>query len=225
MRSPAASVLRPISISVAVAVTTTLMVFVFSYTFFPIAGIEVRGARMYPESEAWKAVPDRTSLLTLNTAALERKIEANPWIKGVEVSKNWQSDIVMLEVKERRPVLNGVLDGRRIILSADGKELPGLGGASLERVELQKDQVKDILKVGRVLQSNDLTLESIDGVGPGGVEATIEGRRVIFSGEIGSGRAEALKEIMDRHPGAPFFDLRSPERVVVGGRPDAEPVG
>jgi hypothetical protein len=39
----------------------------------PVTGLEVTGARMFPESEAWQALPQRASLLTLNTDAYGEK--------------------------------------------------------------------------------------------------------------------------------------------------------
>ncbi len=81
----------------------------------------------------------------------------------------------------------------------------------------------------RVLESNGVRLDSIDEAGPGGIEATVEGRRVVFSGDVSEGQARALKGIMSENPGAPIFDLRSPQRVVVGGPSnggaDSGPVG
>jgi hypothetical protein len=68
----------------------------------------------------------------------------------------------------------------------------------------------------RTLHRSGLTLESIDGAGAAGIEATVEGREVIFSGNVGERRAIALKHIMPEHPDARVFDLRSPKRVVVG---------
>jgi hypothetical protein len=177
---------------------------------------------MFPESEAWNAIPDRASLLTLNTASLERKVESNPWVKGAVVTKDWDSGIVMIQVEERRAVLDAEVDGRRVILAADGTRLPGLGGANLGRVELDEDQLGEILEFARVLEDNRVTLDSVDDVGRWGVEATVEGRHVVFSGSIGDERARALEEIMGEHPEAQIFDLRSPRRVVVGGT-DGEP--
>jgi POTRA domain, FtsQ-type len=171
---------------------------------------------MFPESEAWNAVPDRASLLTLNTATVERRVESNPWVKGAEVTKNWESGIVTVQVEERRAVLDAEVNGRRVILAADGEELPGLGGADLGRVELDEDQLGEVLKFARILESNGVRLDSIDEAGPGGIEATVEGRRVVFSGDVGAGQARALEGIMSEHPEAPIFDLRSPQRVVVG---------
>jgi cell division septal protein FtsQ len=96
---------------------------------------------MYPESEVVNAIPDNASLLTLNKKSLKEKVESHPWVEGAEVNENWNSGIVTVQVKERRPMLNAEVDGREIILSADGEELPGLGGAGLARLELDRDQV------------------------------------------------------------------------------------
>ena len=209
--------LRSISISAAVAVLTTVTILLVAYLVAPVAGLRVEGARMFPETEAWNAVPEHASLLTLNAEMLERKVESNPWVEGAEVSKNWESGIVTVQVEERRVVLDGEVNGRRVILAADGTELPGLGGADLRKVELDEDQLGEIVEFGRVLKSNGVTLDSVDEVGPGGIEATVEGRRVIFSGSVGDGQVRALKDVMRWHPEAPIFDLRSAERVVVGG--------
>jgi hypothetical protein len=206
-----------------VAVATTLTVVLVAYLSFPVTGIRVEGASMYPESEAWNAIPDHASLLTLNEEVLKRKVQSNPWVQGVKVNENWKSGIVTVQVEERRPVLDAEVDGRRFVISSDGKELPGLGGASLERVELDRDQVREILEFARTLHESGLSLDSVDEVGAGGIGATVEGRRVIFSRAVGERRAMALKHIMPEHPDARVFDLRSPERVVVGSPPREEP--
>jgi hypothetical protein len=200
-----------------VAVLTTVAILLVAYLVAPVAGLRVEGARMFPETEAWKAVPEHASLLTLNAEMLERGVESNPWVEGAEVSKNWESGIVTVQVEERRAVLDGEVNGRRVILTADGRELPGLGGADLRKVELDEDQLGEIVEFGRVLKGNGVTLDSVDEVGPGGIEVTVKGRRVIFSGSVGDGQVRALQDVMRWHPEAPIFDLRSAERVVVGG--------
>ena len=195
---------------------------VVAYLSYPVTGIQVEGALMYPESEAWKAVPEHASLLTLDEDSLKQKIKSHPWIKGARVSENWESGIVTVEVEEYRPVLDAEVEGRRMIVAADGEELPGLGGAGLGRVELDRDQVGEILEFARLLSASGVRLDSVEGAGPGGIEATVEGRRVVFSGNVGEGQAEALTDIMRRHPEAGSFDLRSPDRVVVGGTSGGE---
>jgi hypothetical protein len=179
---------------------------------------------MFPESEARNAVPDHASLLTLNTAALERKIESNPWVKGAVVTRNWESGIVTVEVEERRAVLDAEVDGRRVILASDGARLPGLGGTDLGRIALDEDRLGEIMEFAKTLEDSGATLDSVDEVGAGGIEATVEGRRVVFSGSVGEEQARALEDIMDEHPEARIFDLRSPRRVVVSGA-GGEPEG
>lgn len=208
------------------AVLTALVALVVSYLFFPVSGMEVKGARMFPESEAWEAIPEHASLLSLNTDSIERRIESNPWVKGAEVIKDWESGIVTVQVEERKAVLDGDFDGRRIVLAADGTKLPGLGGASLARVGIDDEvQLEEISNVGKVLEESGVVLDSIDMVGTGGVEATVEGRRVHFAGEVGDGQARVLKDLMEEQPGASYFDLRSPERVVTAAEPVTGPGG
>jgi POTRA domain, FtsQ-type len=199
-----------------VAVATTFTVLLVAYLNFPVKGVRVEGARMYPESEVANAIPENASLLTLNKEMLEENIESNPWVQGAEVNENWNSGIVTVQVKERWPTLYAEVDGREIILSADGKELPGLGGAGLARLELDRDQVGEILDFANKLHNNGVRLDSIDGVGAGGIRATVAGRPVIFSRNVSDGQAEALRNIIGQHPDARVFDLRSPDRVVVG---------
>ena len=217
MGNSTSSVLRAVAVSLAVAALTTVTIVLVAYLAAPVAGVRVEGARMFPESEAWEAVPEHASLLTFNTEMLEQEIDSNPWVESVGVSKDWESGIVTVEVEERQAVLDGYVDGRRVVLAADGTRLPGLGGEHLERVELDEDQLEDVAGAGEALTENGLTLASIEGVGPGGIEATVEGRRVIFSDGIGDDQARALQGVMARHSGAPLFDLRSPDRVVIGG--------
>jgi hypothetical protein len=215
------NLLRAFLLSAAVAALTTTTVFVISYLCAPVTGVQVIGARMFPELEVWNAIPNRASLLTLNAATLQKKIESNPWVEGAVVTKNWDSGIVTVQVEERRAVLDAEVDGRRTILAADGTRLPGLGGADLERVELDEDLLGEVVEFARVLDSNGVRLDSIDEAGPGGIEATVEGRRVVFSGDISDRQARVLEGVMVEHPGAEIFDLRSPQRVVVGGSPSA----
>ena len=184
---------------------------------------------MYPESEAVNAIPDHASLITLNTDLLEARVESNVWVEGAEVNENWKSGIVTVQVEERRPMLYAEVDGREIILSSDGEELPGLGGAGLDRMVLDRDQVGEILDFARTLHENGMRMDSVDGAGAYGIRATVQDRTVIFSKDVDERRAEALKSIMPEHPDARLFDLRSPDRVVVGapvqGDTDSGPRG
>ncbi len=199
---------------------TTVAVVVVAYLSFPVTGIRVEGATMYPESDAWDAVSQHASLLTLNEEKLERRVESNLWVEGAEVIEDTESGIVTVEVEERRPVLDAEVEGERRTLALDGEELPGLGGVGLRRVELDEDQVGDVLRVGRVLKEGGLRMESVDHAGPGGIAATVEGRRVIFAEEVSGAQARALGEVMGRWREPAVLDLRSPGRVVVAADAD-----
>lgn len=206
--------LRSILISLLVALVTTAAVVVVAYLSFPVTGIRVEGATMYPESDAWDAVSEHASLLTLNDEKLERQVESNPWVEGAEVLEDSESGIVTVKVEERRPVLDAEVEGERRTLALDGGELPGLGGTGLNRVELDEDQVGDVLRVGRVLREGGLRMESVDAAGPGGIAATVEGRTIVFAGEVSGLQVRALDEVMGRWREGVVFDLRSPGRVV-----------
>ena len=206
--------LRSILISLLVALVTTAAVVVVAYLSFPVTGIRVEGATMYPESDAWDAVSEHASLLTLNDEKLERHVESNPWVEGAEVLEDSESGIVTVKVEERRPVLDAEVEGERRTLALDGGELPGLGGTGLNMVELDEDQVGDVLRVGRVLREGGLRMESVDAAGPGGIAATVEGRTIVFAGEVSGLQVQALDEVMGRWREGVVFDLRSPGRVV-----------
>jgi len=207
--------LRAVLISLLVALATTAAVVVVAYLSFPVTGIRVEGATMYPESDAWDAVSQHASLLTLNEEKLELRVEANPWVEGAEVLEDNESGIVTVKVEERRPVLDAEVEGERKTLALDGGELQGLGGTGLARVELDEDQVGDILRVGRVLREGGLQMESVDAAGPGGIAATVEGQRVVFAEEVSEDQVLALRNMMGRWRESAVFDLRSPGRLVV----------
>ncbi|MBA2692502.1 MAG: FtsQ-type POTRA domain-containing protein [Rubrobacter sp.] len=225
--SAATRIFRAVLLSVVVAGATVACVFVAAYVLFPLDGIEVSGAEMYPESEAESLVSGYSSLLTLNSRRVEEEVEANPWVEVARVRKEWDSSIVLVEVEERCPVFYAEIEGRRVVFSGDGAELPGLGGADLSVVEVDGDRVPEILNTVRTFEENGVRFASVDGIGPGGVEATVEGRSVIFSGGVEASQIRALPDVMEENPEAPVFDLRSPDRVVVGAGVggDVEPEG
>src|SRR5215208_1251804 len=99
-RLPLRKLLSAVAVSAAVAVLTAFAALIVSYLLFPVTGIEVRGARMFPESEAWEAVPNHASLPFLNADALRRRVESNSWVKGAKVIEDWDSGIVTVEVEE-----------------------------------------------------------------------------------------------------------------------------
>ena len=48
------------------------------------------------------------------------------------------------------------------------------------------------------------------------------GRSVLFAGNVGVGQVLALEGLIEEHTDTPYFDLRTPERVVIGTEPGKE---
>ncbi len=223
------NLLRSICVSVAVAILTAIAVFILSYLLVPVEKIEVKGERMLPEKAVKQTVPDHASLITLNSWTLERSLKSNLWVEGISVSRDWGSDIVVVQVEERRPVLSADLGGRERFFAADGVELPGSGGVEVETFELDEDRLREVVGAIKVLESSGVELQSVESVGSGGVRATMGDRVVRFSGKVGAEQARAIEEIIAENPKAGVFDLRYSDRVVVGGlregRANAAPDG
>ena len=48
------------------------------------------------------------------------------------------------------------------------------------------------------------------------IDKTADRYRVLFAGGVRDAQTSVLKALMGKHPEAAYFDLRSPDRVVVG---------
>lgn len=214
------NLLRPICVSIAVAALTAVTVFIVSYLLVPVTGVRVQGDKMLPERAVIQAMPDHASLITLNTWTLERKLKSNPWVERVSIAREWDSGIVAVQVEERFAVLDAETEDREVILAADGTKLPGLGGAEIQSIGVGEQRLEEVVGAMKVLESNGVELEYVEEVGSGGVRATVGGRTVRFSGRVGPEQARTLEDLMQRNPDANVFDLRSPERVVIGPRKD-----
>lgn len=217
-RASARTLLRAFALAAAAAIATALVALVVPYLLLPVQGVVVEGARMLPQRAVWEAVPDHASLLTLDTSGIEREIESDPWVETAVVTGDRESGIVTVKVEERRAVLRGEIGGRTRYFAADGMELPGAGGARLKRLRLDEGRLREVLVVCEALNDGGVGLESVGSVSAAGIQTTVAGRRVILGGEVGDGQARALEDLARRHPEAPYFDLRSPERVIVGSR-------
>lgn len=194
------------------------------YLLFPVEEVRVEGNEMLPDSAILQEFPERTSLPVVRARGLAQEVESNPWVKGVGVNKRWDSGIVAVEVEERDAVLDASLaGGERVVLAEDGTELPGLGGASLSRVEIDRARLEEIRAGQKALEENGVEVASVESVGARGVELSVRGAGgrvpVLFSGGIGGGQARVFEGLLRERPEARYFDLRTPERVVVGGAP------
>lgn len=209
-----------------VALALSALVIVL-YLLFPVEQVRVEGNRMLADSEITRNIPDRTNLALIHAGSLQANVDSNVWVEGVSVNKDWDSGMVSVQVEERDAALNASLKGgERVILSEDGTRLPGLGGASLSELEVDEARLEEIRAGQKSLEESGVEVESVDSVGAQGIEVSVrrpEGppARALFSGEIGAGQARVLEGLLDERPDARYFDLRTPERVVVGGEPDS----
>lgn len=196
------------------------------YLLFPVERVRVEGNEMLPDSAILEDIPERASLPMIGARGVEREIDSNPWVKGVNVNKSWGSGMVVVEVEEREAVLNASLaGGERVVLAQDGTELPGLGGESLAPLEVDRVRLEEIRSGQETLEENGVEVDAVESVGSRGVELSVRGpggarAPVLFSGGIGGGQARVLEGLLRERPEARYFDLRTPERVVVGGAPD-----
>ena len=195
------------------------------YLLFPVENVRVEGNEMLPDSAIVEDVPERASLPMISARDLESEVKSNPWVKGVSVNKSWDSGMVVVEVEERDAALNASLAGdKRVVLAEDGTRLPGLGGASLRKIELNEARLREIRAVQKVLERNGIQVESVESVGAPGVELSLRGPEesrvlALVSGEIGGGQARVLRGLLRDRDEARYFDLRTPGRVVVGTAP------
>lgn len=197
------------------------------YLLFPVGKVRVEGNERLADSAILEQIPEHTSLPLVGARGMEREVDSNPWVKDVSVNKKWDSGMVVVEVEERDAALNASLaGGRQVVLAEDGTRLPGLGGDSLSRIELDRVRLDKIRSAQETLEESGVEVEAVESVGARGVELSVRGpggsrSLVLFADGIGAGQARVLRGLLRERPEARYFDLRTPERVIVGGEPAA----
>ena len=109
--------------------------FINSELFYP-SEIEVFNARFLNEGDVRNiaAVDMQSSTITMNTAELENRLTAHPWIRNANVSTRFPNDVV-IEVFERTPAVRLKVDGVEWVASSDGRWLGYLGGEGSQIVD------------------------------------------------------------------------------------------
>jgi hypothetical protein len=94
-----------------------------SSLFYP-EEVEVQGLRFLNSDELKEAaqVDPESSVITMDTDAIEARLRTNPWISNVSVSTSFPSG-VQIEVTERTPAIRVETDGPDWVASSDGKWL------------------------------------------------------------------------------------------------------
>ncbi len=73
-------------------------------------------------------------MVELDTGAVERRLEALPWVLRAEVTQHWPKD-VHIDIKERTPVaVYGAVDGRWRVVDTEGRVLAALAGRPVDEL-------------------------------------------------------------------------------------------
>jgi cell division protein FtsQ len=104
---------------------TAVMIYGYNFTitspFFQIKEIIVRGCKELTEKEilSLAGIKPSQSLLAINLNSIARRIEANPWIKGVSIGREFPNRLI-IEVQERTAVALVKRDNSFSLLDVDG---------------------------------------------------------------------------------------------------------
>ena len=114
-----------------VVVLVSAALFGLSYTpLVAVDRVEVDGA-LEVDATRLQSVVDTTkgsSIVWLDLAALRARLEADPWVRKVRVSRDWPHT-VRIEIVERRPVASFAgPDGQVRVVDGDGRVLAVLSG-------------------------------------------------------------------------------------------------
>ena len=201
-----------------------------SIAFFQVTELSITGCDIVSEEqvrETAEIILHQTSLIGLDSAALEKKLRTVPWVARAEVERNWPSS-VEIRVLENRPVAllhmqGGEGTGLHYI---DRKGIPFLevtpgadidypvitGVHTVEDSVLRREVFAEVLVLLRKLQRNDphLPAQSVSEI-----HVTPEGEMVIYLVEypfpifFGNGNTkrkyarliEVLKELYKKQKG------------------------
>jgi cell division protein FtsQ len=173
--------------------------------------VAVAGALRTPAAEvrAAAAVPADQALIDVDLEAIEARVDALPWVAGVEAGRHWP-DTVVIRVEERIPVaVAPAADGGWAVLSADGRVMEVVAAAPAGLVPLADiDPVaaapaplpaitRDALEVARVIPAS--LLPRVAAVAPTAEEGELE-LRLRPSGVVRLGPAtEVVDKIIAAH--------------------------
>jgi cell division protein FtsQ len=122
--------LKGAGIAVIVVALLVLAGVLMRMPILTVGHVDVSGA-VYTEralvDDAVRAL-NGSSMLTVDTGAARRKLEASPWVKRVSVTKDWPRSI-RIDVAERTPVAGYLAtDGQFRVLDDEGHVIAALAG-------------------------------------------------------------------------------------------------
>lgn len=151
-----------------------------------------------------------TNVVWLSPAAVQGRLEADPWVRSANVSRSLPSSITV--AISERSVAATVTDGRRaFLLSADGVLLAAASPSELSRFPVIQASAGQPLNVGARLASGSAALRVVAGfgtilrrdvaaviLGPGGVELRTRGGVRVRYGDASdpAAKARALEALL-----------------------------
>lgn len=131
-----------------------------------IQEITITGNFLLEEQEILVNLPQKGQANFYKTANnyFVEVLKENPWIKDVEVNKNFISRTIDLEIIERRPLFRTITDSQIDIISEDGKVIPdrsGLSGANVPFVTGSDDQRELLLLIEHLKELPGYFLEQV----------------------------------------------------------------
>jgi cell division protein FtsQ len=115
---------------------------VLGSSLFSVDDVEVEGA-VYTDEEALAAIVEDVRgepVLRLDTAAIEKRLEAIPWVQDARVSADFP-DRVKIELREREPAVAFQADDDRYrVIDDEGRVLDVVDGQPVEYLELTSSE-------------------------------------------------------------------------------------
>jgi cell division protein FtsQ len=217
--------------AVAVLATAFGVVVTTRSALFDVRAFEVRGTGHLSRDEIVRLadVSAGTSTVWLDASAIERRLEADPWIREATVGASWPHT-VDIAIRERRPIAIAVDDGTRTLVAADGTMLgPADRTRALPEISLADVAPDDVaaLAMGAARAVDALSpsvARSVDRVvarPDGSLELRLVGDVVVRYGSPtrAGEKALALADVLRwaRHEGSPLarITLSAPELPAV----------
>jgi cell division protein FtsQ len=215
---------------------------VVNLPYFALQQVDVTGTKRLSKQEVIESaeIDSGANLLTVNIAAVARRVETHPWIRCASVYRRFPG-VLQIEVVERQPramLTAGKLyyvDDRGEFFSkrlpGDGVNLPLLTGLTREDLETRRNEVEDVVRASLSLlelmekTESDLKPGVISEIridlGEGLTAITQAGRSVVFGRGGFEGKLQRYGKLKEhlvrsrRWNGARVIDLDFEDRALV----------
>lgn len=174
------------------------------------------------------------NIMQINKIAIANKILNLPYVKDVNVRRNWPNRI-SISIEEKKPVAEMVFYGSKILLDSEGyilevvtddfdanlTVLEGINTCSIiagEKIECDNQEIlQSYLEILKIFDNNDM-LNKVDKISYSADEFTIfltEGHIVNFGGNDNlQYKVMLLNEIIEREFNTAYIDLSNLEMII-----------